>query len=279
MCVQRWVALVLAISIGLAVAGHSSEAATLDPRELTARKEFAAGRYAQSVELFAELFAETGEAVFLRNIARCYQKMQRPDEAISNFQEYLSKANVSPAERAEIAAYVRQMEELKRERAQSDGNRAAAAGESEKPANRIMADRSFGPSPVAAPSAPASVSPVATATSTSETMQSSEGAGQWRTAGITTAIGGVALIGTGIGFGLAARAAADDVRRQWNLARHRAGQRYETLQWVSYGIGAAALATGGLMYLYGSGRTERSTGVSIMAASVWPPQLGMEARF
>jgi tetratricopeptide (TPR) repeat protein len=112
MPLRRCAPLVLMASVVFAIADPPCTAAPIDPRELNARKEFAAGRYDQSVEIFAGLFAETGDPVFLRNIARCYQKLKRPDEAIANFQEYLTKGNLSSGERAEIESYVEEMPEV-----------------------------------------------------------------------------------------------------------------------------------------------------------------------
>ena len=73
----------------------------------------------------------------------------------------------------------------------------------------------------------------------------------WRIAGIATAAGGVALIAAGIGFGAAAQSAADDVGKKYNSSTDSAGKRDATLQWVGYGVGAAALAAGTLLYLHG----------------------------
>ena len=70
----------------------TAQAAPVSARELRARQDFAAGRYEEAVEIFAELYAKTADPIFLRNIARCYQKQNRADEAIANFREYLTKA-------------------------------------------------------------------------------------------------------------------------------------------------------------------------------------------
>ena len=78
----------------------------------------------------------------------------------------------------------------------------------------------------------------------------SDGRG-WRIAGIATAAGGVALIAAGIGFGAAAQSAADDVGKKYSSSTDSAGKRDATLQWVGYGVGAAALAAGTLLYLHG----------------------------
>jgi hypothetical protein len=82
--------------------------------ELKAREAFAAGKYDDALELFAKLYAETLHPVYLRNIGRCYQKMQKPDQAIDKFREYLAKEKkLSADERGEIEGYIKEMEDLK----------------------------------------------------------------------------------------------------------------------------------------------------------------------
>jgi hypothetical protein len=59
------------------------------------------------------------------------------------------------------------------------------------------------------------------------------------------------LIAVGLAYGAAARSAGESVSKQYDAATASAGQRDQTLQWVGYGVGAAALATGALLYLHG----------------------------
>jgi hypothetical protein len=100
--------------IGLLVSLGGRAAAAPDPRELKAREEFGAGRYEAALDIFARLYAETLHPVYLRNVARCYQNMQQPDRAISSFREYLRKAkSPTPADRAEVEGYIKEMEDLK----------------------------------------------------------------------------------------------------------------------------------------------------------------------
>jgi hypothetical protein len=85
-------------------------------KEIQARQEFAAGRYASALEMFAELYAQTLHPTYLRNIGRCHQELGDPDKAIASFRQYLAKAQVKPAERQEIEGYIAEMETLKRRR-------------------------------------------------------------------------------------------------------------------------------------------------------------------
>jgi len=95
-------------------------AAEVDHREMKAREDFGAGRYQDALDLFVKLYAEKLHPNYLRNIGRCYQNLGDPDKAISSFHEYLRKAkNVTPDERAEVEGYIKEMEDLKKQREQA----------------------------------------------------------------------------------------------------------------------------------------------------------------
>ncbi len=95
---------------GVARADHASE--------MKAREDFAAGRYDEALELFAKLYAETLNPVYLRNIGRCHQKLRHPDKAIDAFKDYLAKGKkISADERAEINGYIKEMQDLRDEQA------------------------------------------------------------------------------------------------------------------------------------------------------------------
>jgi tetratricopeptide (TPR) repeat protein len=218
-------------------------AAPIDKREVQARKDFAAGRYEQAAELFAELFALTSDPIHLRNIARCYQSLKRPTEAISNFENYLRKANkLSPTEREEIQGYIKEMEAL-----QAAQRPAPPRPEPEQPAAVTPAPAPAAPSPGMEAKLPIAIAPAPTNDDTGRSF---------RVAGIATGAAGVALLATGLGFGIAASSASDAVGAMWDPDKDKAGNRYETLQWVGYGLGAAALGTGIFLYAYGHASAE-----------------------
>lgn len=109
---------VLGLLVVLAMATMSSQAiAEVDGREMRAREAFAAGRYQEALDGFVKLYAEKLHPNYLRNIGRCYQNLGDPDKAISSFREYLRKAKaVSSEERKEVDGYIKEMEDLKRQR-------------------------------------------------------------------------------------------------------------------------------------------------------------------
>jgi len=102
--------LITVLASGVARADHAME--------MKAREDFAAGRYDQALDLFAKLYAETLNPVYLRNIGRCHQKMREPQKAIDAFQDYLAKGKkISADEKAEIQGYIKEMTALRDEQA------------------------------------------------------------------------------------------------------------------------------------------------------------------
>jgi hypothetical protein len=105
---------VLVMVLALAGVAHADHAG-----EMKARESFAAGRYDEALEIFAKLYAETLNPIYLRNIGRCQQKLKQPDKAIDAFHDYLAKGGkkISSDEKAEINGYIKEMEALRDEQA------------------------------------------------------------------------------------------------------------------------------------------------------------------
>lgn len=79
----------------------------------------------------------------------------------------------------------------------------------------------------------------------------------WRVAGIAVASAGALCLATGLVFGLAARSASNDVSSRYDASRDSAGKRDEVLQWVGYGVGAAAVTAGAFLFVHESKVGER----------------------
>jgi hypothetical protein len=135
---------VFAVCVG-SVAAHAE-----GRREVEARALFAKGDYQAALDIYAHLFAEKADPIYLRNIGRCYQKLQQPDKSIDAFREYLRRGHVKAAERTEIEGFIREMEELQNER--------AAAAPPPEPVHPIAVPDSS-PPPAPAPAVTDTVSP------------------------------------------------------------------------------------------------------------------------
>lgn len=120
-------ALGLAIVLAVALGGVGSAGAA-DERPQRAKEMFAAGRYPEALELFAKLYAETLDPLYLRVIGRCHQKMEDPEKAIDAFKEYLRKSKrLAPDKRKEVEGFIAEMEALKEHRRrQAEETRATA---------------------------------------------------------------------------------------------------------------------------------------------------------
>jgi tetratricopeptide (TPR) repeat protein len=89
-----------------------------DDAETQARTYFVTGDYKQALDIYTHLYLKTPHPTYLRNIGRCYQNMGEPDKALSAFHEYLRKAeDLDPKRRAEVEGFIKEMEDLKRQRA------------------------------------------------------------------------------------------------------------------------------------------------------------------
>jgi hypothetical protein len=84
-------------------------------------------------------------------------------------------------------------------------------------------------------------------------------------AGLAVGGAGLAAVVTGAVFGLQARAKGDSVSgaKVFDPAADQAGHRAQTLQYVFYGVGAAALAAGGILYYLGLDRGPGDAGVAL----------------
>jgi len=103
----------------------------VDKREVDARQAFAAGKYQEALDLYAQLYADKVHPTYLRNIGRCYQNLQQPDKAINAFRDYLRQAKeVGAAERGEIDGYIAEMEAMKK---QQEAAQFAAAQSAAQP--------------------------------------------------------------------------------------------------------------------------------------------------
>jgi hypothetical protein len=182
-----------------------------DPRAVEARKACASGQVDKGIKLLSDYLASTNDTTAIFNMGRCYQQNGIADKAVAQFREYLERApDLTLADRREVQGYIADLEAKQR----------------------------IAP-PTVAPPAPEREPRVAL-----------------RTAGLALGGVGVVAIGAGLVFGLNVRSANADLHDgkrtpDWTTydRRQHDGEHAETLQWISLGIGAAALAAGTVCYL------------------------------
>lgn len=215
-------------------------------KEKVAKKACATGDYAKGVDILADLFVETNDFLYVYNQARFYQQNSRWEQAISRFREYLRKAkDISESDRAET----------ERQIADCEGSLGKTAQMAPPP---VVATA---PVPVAHPETTAAEPVTSTVSSKPEPSPSDSSRGKkLRVAGVISAAVGVAAIGTGVGLALKANSLSTT-----DYSRSREDQRASLKTWsmVGYGVGAAAIVTGVVLYIVGW-PSEQSSSVALL---------------
>lgn len=210
----------------------------LGAREFEAKKACASGHAQIGIDLLAEYYAQTGDPIAIYNQGRCYEQNDMGAQALNRFREYLRiMTALPPDERREVERHIAAIE--------SDVLRRGTA-----PGQSLPSDEA----------------PLRTERS------------HWRAAGIVLSVVALAAMGGAVFSSVRVSQLSDDVQiagrtnpsfdYQTFQAKWAEGNRYETLQWIGYGVAAAA-ATGALFCLFHA-RERAPIGSAIGLA----PQLG-----
>ncbi len=218
-------------------------------KERRAKTACLSGDYQTGVAVLADLYVATNNLTYLFNQARCFEQNGRYADAVIRLREYQRKnRSAGNAPDAEVERHIAECEALlEKERAQ-----AAMPPAGLPPAGSPSA----GPPPAAREPAP--VAAVAEQTSSPPT---SAGSGL-RTAGIAAMVLGALGVGTGVVLNLEANSVASELTSSpTSYDRDRASTRstYEALAWVGYGVGAACVAGGVILYVIGHSQKDATT--------------------
>ena len=271
----------LAAAVGCAfvLAGAPARAQAADPRETLSRSECLAGRFQAGVDLLAQMFAETGDVNYIYNQGRCYEQNGKFSEAILRFREFLRKAkDLSAEERAEVNGHIAECKAMK---AEQDSPAMPAAAVPVTPPPPAAAPPLEAPAPAAtSTSAPTAVTAVPIPAGVVETAPGRPSAdnrgASLRTAGIVIGSVGAAALITGVIFSIETHSLSNDVtsdaaQRSFSRTTYDRGQLFEDLQWVGYGVGAAALAGGVVLYYLGYRTAQSSASDSVSLLPVILP--------
>jgi hypothetical protein len=227
----------------------AEKAKTIGSQEKAAKKACSVGDFQKGVDILADLFVDTNDATYVYNQGRCYQQNSRWDQAVNRFREYLRKVkDLTDSDRAEVD---RQIAECETSLGKVAPPPVAAA-----------------PPPVALVESPAPTSkPVTPEVATKQSPPPSEGSQRksLRTAGIVCAIVGLAAVGAGVGLALKTQSITSDENKAGGATKVQEDQRKSlvTWGWVGYGVGAAAIATGAILYIVGW-PSDQSTKVALL---------------
>jgi tetratricopeptide (TPR) repeat protein len=257
--------------LSLITAPQLAQAGSRENKERTAKTACLSGDTAKGVALLAELYVSTNEAIHLFNQGRCFEQNGRYEEAIVRFREYQRKnADAGREPDAQADEHIADCQALLgRGKAPAVAMPAAASVPAPVPAPPVILQPSPEPPPIA------QVAPQlqATAELTQPTPASSR-AGM-RIAGVATMVVGLAGIATGVLLNIKANGMANDLEASSSsYSRNKESSRAsdETFGWVGYGIGAACLASGAVLYYLGRSQGQH-TQVALVPAVV-PGQVG-----
>lgn len=219
-----------------------AQAGSVENKERTARMACLSGDFAKGVAILSELFVDTKNPVYIYNQGRCFEQTRHYEDAIARFQEFLRAGKkLSRDEKADAQKHIADCQDLLT-----------------KQSTPVVAPPTPAPSPTPV-EAQAPVAPVPAVAPTPPVLQqtnaplASESGARMRTAGIiTVAVGGAALV-TGVVLNLKVNSMASDLQKTDGYTASKESDRktYATLGWVSYGLGAACVATGAVLYYLG----------------------------
>jgi hypothetical protein len=273
----------LAKMLVILLAAPLAHAAGTEAKERAARKACLSGDYAKGVEILSDLFIDTKDANHIFNQGRCFEQNSRFAEAISRFREYLRKATaISPADRADAEKHIVDCQALLGPNPAPDATGAIVPKVEAAP----TAPAAPSATPIPAPMPPSPAQPSATPALAQATVASASGPAAdprrgLRIAGVACGAVGVASVATAIYYYTQARSYSDKVSGQGanpNPADESSGKHAQTMQWVFYSAGAAAIATGTVLYILGWPAADTGNTTAGIAPMLGPGVAGISAQ-
>jgi hypothetical protein len=251
------------------LAAPFAQAAGNEGAERAARKACLSGDYATGVGILSDRFIDTKDPTYIYNQARCFEQNNRCEDAIGRFREYLRLATqLPPADRAATEKHIADCQALLGPKVAPEPVPQGALEPIPRPGTSPAAAAAIQPPTVPQADVASGAAPVA-----------NPGRGL-RIAGIACGVLGLAAVGTGIYYYTQARSYSDKVSAQpiHNPSDDSAGKHAQTMQWVFYGAGAAAIATGTVLYVLGRAPADASRATTAIAPMLGPGLAGVSAQ-
>lgn len=235
------------LSGAAAAAGPSASKAS---RERAAKRACLTGDAEGGVALLTDLYIDTNDPTYLFNQGRCFEQNRRYEDAIGRFREYLIKAKGLGAED------------------RADTERHIAACESYLRPKPAEATRPETPTVATTPVAPTAVldrAPPQEIVAAPEPSPGRAGSGL-RIAGLM--VGGVGAAGlvTGLVLNLKVNSMSSDLENEYDPNVESSRKGYKTGAWIGYGVGAACLVGGAVLYSLGWMRGKQANTVALVPA-------------
>lgn len=247
------------------VATRPAAAANRQSAERAARKACLNGDYTKGVAILSELFLDTNDPAYLFNQGRCLEQNRRYEDALSRFEEYLRVGKKGRVDRAAAAEAESHIASCKASLAEAQA------------ASAPLTPPTVAPPPIPTTGAgPDAATLVSTPQQSQAQSDSARGRPGLRTAGIITASVGVAALAVGVYSNLKVNGLVSDMEKVGGYSPGKKSDRdtYATLTWVGYGVGAAAIATGAILYVVGRSSGSDSPARLAVSPSVGPGRAG-----
>jgi hypothetical protein len=245
-----------ALILSSSQASAASKQASKQARERLAKKACLSEDPTKGVEILAELYVDTNDITYIFNQGRCFEQARRYEDAIGRFREYLTKGedHLSDDEKAVAKKHIDTCQSY--------------LPKLEPRSPLVPEPVSAAPITRAPPPAEVVPEPVAVVVAT-EAQQPDKNAGSGlRITGILVGSLGVIALGTGVALNLKVNSMSADLEKPNNFNRDTESSRknYKTMGWIGYGVGAAFLASGTLLYYLGwhSGRHSARPEVALL---------------
>jgi hypothetical protein len=248
-----------------AAGSHAGDSGTAT-KEKSAKKACVKGDFKAGIDILGDLYVDTGNPTYLFNQGRCYEQNHRLEEAIDRFREYLRKSeHATEEDKAAAKSHIAECEALLVKEGRTI---APPPSDSTVPGGTT--------STVSSPPPPNSAEPHVTMMVGIPVAAEPEGRGL-RIAGVLTAAAGVCLVGAGVAFTVKERSLTDAINTKFSRSKESSRASYETLGYVSYGIGAAAIVGGATLYYLGwrSAKHESTASVIVALPAVTPESMAL----
>jgi tetratricopeptide (TPR) repeat protein len=240
------------------------------------------GRYQDAAKEFEAAYEAKNDPALLYNLAQSHRLAGNTEQALHFYRTYLRRVPKA-ANRSEIEERILALEKLLdvKKGTQIPPNQTIppAVGGTPPTAVETPPPLTTPPPPATPPPAPIGMQPPPPMTTAPPPGPAPAGEPGARKKTLGLIVGGVGVVGVGLAvyFGQGAKSAADEITKAGNngglYTPHLRdvddrGRKYQTLEFVSLGLGAAALAGGILLYLNGSNASEaaRPGGVALSPA-------------
>jgi tetratricopeptide (TPR) repeat protein len=272
-------AVLVAVTLGgfAPTAEADNRRATAKAHYETATRLYDIREYDKALLEYKSAYLAQPDPAFLFNIGQCYRKLGQNQQALNFFQEYLKKASADDPNRSQVEARVRDIEAEAKLQAE-----AAQAPAAPVPAREVVQPAPEVVQPAPPPAPAAVIAPTSAAASVEQAVPVSatppaSGRGL-RIAGMACGAAGLVSVGIAIYYYSRARSLSDSVTNSQHpkASDDQAGRDAQTMQWVFYGIGGGALATGTLLYVLGW--PPRESGRTVATPIVGPGLVGISAQ-